>query len=378
MDHALTFFCLAPSNDADIEIVDDPAEHLRDVVASISSTYGEDPPSTEKVPNTIACLRIKFHGHSLVSQVRNLQATIVEREEELKESESKRNLLTAAFRRNLCDREARYMAEIGELIAAQEEEADKLQAEKNATQKELDEVKSNHAKLVEEYATAVKQHDIELSTAKQNIVMDESERDGQLDAERIALQRKVDELTTQNQELARAVATRFRQHQSEAARDLGSDDEGNVVNAATLENSLPPSSNKATPRHPETHHYSSFDPQLFSLNASSPSQVKRALEAHLLETERRLQEASKLGTALVQQQKELSDKLKEVGQQQDESEIGPDLRCKLIDLEKECNEIGRETARASLGPKSRLVSSDDGGQNTPSLDGRVGIPESLF
>jgi hypothetical protein len=130
--------------------------------------------------------------------------------------------------------------------------------------------------------------------------------------------------------------------------------------------------------HRETHRYSSFDTQLFGLNASSPSQVKRALEAHLGETERRLEETSKLGTALVQQRRELVDKLKEVEQQQDEGEIGPDLRRKLIDLEKEYNEIGRETARASLGPKSRLVASDDGGQGTPSFDGRVSTYSGLY
>jgi chromosome segregation ATPase len=117
----------------------------------------------------------------------------------------------------------------------------------------------------------------------------------------------------------------------------------------------------------EPHRYSSFDTQLFSLNASSPSQAKRALEAHLAETERRLQEASNLGTALVQQQKELSDKLKEVEQQQDGSEIGPELRQKLEELEKEYNEIGRESARAFLAPK-RVISGQDG---TPAIDLRV-------
>lgn len=117
----------------------------------------------------------------------------------------------------------------------------------------------------------------------------------------------------------------------------------------------------------EYHLPATVDTQLFSLNASSPSQAKRALEAHLAETERRLQEASKLGTALVQQQKDLTDKLKEVDQQQDEGEIGPDLRRKLVDLEKEYNEIGRESARAFLAPK-RLVS---GGDGTPSFDLRV-------
>ncbi|EGE83153.2 anucleate primary sterigmata protein A [Blastomyces dermatitidis ATCC 18188] len=120
----------------------------------------------------------------------------------------------------------------------------------------------------------------------------------------------------------------------------------------------------------ESHRYSSFGSQLFTLNASSPSQVKRALEAHLAETERRLEDASKLGTALVQQQRELSDKLKEIEHRQDEGEIGPELRRKLAELEREYNDIGREAARASLGPKPRLVATDEDGQTTPSFDGR--------
>lgn len=123
----------------------------------------------------------------------------------------------------------------------------------------------------------------------------------------------------------------------------------------------------------ESHRYSSFDTQLFSLTASSPSQAKRALEAHLAETERRLQEASRLGTALVNQQRELTEKLREVEQQQDESDIGPELRQKLADLEKEYNEIGRETARAFMAPK-RVISGD----GTPSIgDFRVWPPNPV-
>ncbi|EED12915.1 nuclear migration protein (ApsA), putative [Talaromyces stipitatus ATCC 10500] len=124
----------------------------------------------------------------------------------------------------------------------------------------------------------------------------------------------------------------------------------------------------------EPHRYSTFDTQLFSLSASSPSQAKRALEAHLAETERRLQEASKLGTALVNQQRELTDKLQELDQQRDEGEITPELRQKLIELEKEYNEIGRESARAFLVPK-RAVS---GGENTPGIDPRSPAAASVF
>lgn len=126
----------------------------------------------------------------------------------------------------------------------------------------------------------------------------------------------------------------------------------------------------------ENHRYSTFDSQLLTLNSSSPAQLRRALEAHLAETDRRLQETSKLGTALVQQQRELSDRLKEVGQQQEEGDIGPELRQKLAELEKEYNDIGRESARASLGPKSRHLAPDDP-NTTPSLESRVREPLTL-
>ncbi|KAL4967552.1 uncharacterized protein BDV14DRAFT_26829 [Aspergillus stella-maris] len=116
--------------------------------------------------------------------------------------------------------------------------------------------------------------------------------------------------------------------------------------------------------------YTPFDAQLFSLDASSPAQAKRALEAHLAETERRLEEASKLGTALVDQRRELEEKLKEVEQQQEEGQLGQDLRQKLADLEREYNEIGQETARAFLAPK-RLAGGDDGHLGTPSFDQKV-------
>ncbi|OJD35064.1 anucleate primary sterigmata protein a [Diplodia corticola] len=102
--------------------------------------------------------------------------------------------------------------------------------------------------------------------------------------------------------------------------------------------------------------YAGFDNQLFSIYAEgSPSQAKLALEAHLQETERRLQEASQLGTVLVQQRKELSDRLKEISVQQDATEIGPDLRAQLVELEREFNEVGKDTARAFI-PKTRVPS----------------------
>jgi hypothetical protein len=104
--------------------------------------------------------------------------------------------------------------------------------------------------------------------------------------------------------------------------------------------------------------YAAFDDSQFSLYLNgSPMQAKRALEAHLAETTRRLQETSHLGNALVQQRRELEEKLQEVDQQQQDNDIGPELRQRLAELEKEFNDVGRETARAFL-PKSRVPSGE--------------------
>lgn len=114
--------------------------------------------------------------------------------------------------------------------------------------------------------------------------------------------------------------------------------------------------------HPShAHRYSALiDPDAITLGAStSPSQVKRSLEAHIIETERRLQDTQKLGQSLLQQQADLQEKLREVDQQQGDAEISPELRRRLADLEKEHNDVGKEIARALLGPKSRAVSGEE-------------------
>jgi chromosome segregation ATPase len=98
------------------------------------------------------------------------------------------------------------------------------------------------------------------------------------------------------------------------------------------------------------------DSQSLYLNGS-PSQAKRALEAHLAETTRRLQEASHLGNALVQQRKELEEHLQDLEGQHADNEIDEETRSRLAELEKEFNEVGRETARAFL-PRSRVPSGE--------------------
>ena len=115
-------------------------------------------------------------------------------------------------------------------------------AEKNATQKELDEVKLSHAKLTEEHTATVKHHDIELGTAKRNAVVAEGER--------TAMQRKIEDLTSQNQELAKAFSTqRGRALDRENTSGHSDDDFETAADNLTPEQSPPPSPIKGTPRH---------------------------------------------------------------------------------------------------------------------------------
>lgn len=106
--------------------------------------------------------------------------------------------------------------------------------------------------------------------------------------------------------------------------------------------------------------YAAFDNEQFSLYSSnSPSSARRALEAHLKDTDRRIQDASKLGSTLVQQRRDLASKLKEVEQMQQDGEVPDDLRNRLAELEREYNEIGQDTARAFL-PRGRVASEQGG------------------
>ncbi|KAL2269412.1 hypothetical protein VTJ83DRAFT_1596 [Remersonia thermophila] len=114
--------------------------------------------------------------------------------------------------------------------------------------------------------------------------------------------------------------------------------------------------------------HSNFDTSLFALGpGTSLEQVKLAIEAHLRDTERRMEEAGKLGTALVQQQKQLTEKLREVEQLQSEAEMTPELRQRLVEIEKDYNEVARQSARALL-PKQRVPSNEAPGSSPFSPD----------
>lgn len=114
------------------------------------------------------------------------------------------------------------------------------------------------------------------------------------------------------------------------------------------------------PTGPTRLRYAAFDSNIFTLShATSPEQAKRALEAHLADTQQRMEEAGKLGTTLLQQKKEISERLKEVEKlRAEEAELTPELNRKLAELESEYNQVARESARAFI-PKSRVPSNED-------------------
>lgn len=114
--------------------------------------------------------------------------------------------------------------------------------EKTTAQKELDDVRASHAKLTEDLAAAVKLHDIELGSARRNLTLGEDER--------TILQKKIDDLTSQNQELARAYSTqRGRLTDREPGSGLSDEDFDTATDGITPEHSPPPSPIKGTPRH---------------------------------------------------------------------------------------------------------------------------------
>ncbi|KAK0663960.1 hypothetical protein QBC41DRAFT_22796 [Cercophora samala] len=203
---------------------------------------------------------------SLIAQVRNLQALLSEREEELKETKADRSRLeleAEGFQqhiKSLDESESRYKDEnwnletqIHELMATQKEAAERekkltqalatLQSEKNATQRELEEVKENMAKQEEKHSAAIRNLEIELGTSRRNAVVFETER--------LTLQKRVDELTSQNQELAKAFsAQRGRMLERESTRGVSDEDRNSGSDRNTgPEQSPPPSPLKMTPRH---------------------------------------------------------------------------------------------------------------------------------
>lgn len=202
---------------------------------------------------------------SLLSQVRHLQALLAEKEDAVKTLTSERSRLEIEAERfghrlrELDESENRYKDEnwnletqVQQSVASSKEAAAReqkltqtlnlLQAEKSAAQKELDEIKLSHSKLTEDHAAAVKHYDVELGSVKRSMTTAENERE--------SLQRRVEDLIGQNQELARAFAhQRGRMDERDQNRGLSDEDLITAPDDHTPDHSPPPSPIKGTPRH---------------------------------------------------------------------------------------------------------------------------------
>ena len=198
-----------------------------------------------------------------MGQVRHLQGVLAERDEALKTTNAEKSRLEFEAEgftqrlRSLDESEQRYKDEnwnletqMQDINAAAKEAAAKEQklqqtlsfatSEKNAAQRELDDLKQDHTKITEDHANMRKTHESELASLRKNVNLGESEKG--------ALQRKIDELTSQNRELANGLAGRFRDSETEPEEDINKADEL-PLDLSEREHSPPPSPTKGGQRH---------------------------------------------------------------------------------------------------------------------------------
>ena len=199
-------------------------------------------------------------SNGLLTQIKRLQALLAEREEALKSAnleKSRLELETQGYSqriKSLDESEQRYKDEnwnletqTHDLIASAKESAIREQrlqqslatitSEKSGALRELDDLKQANGKLADDHASFRKAHDIELSSLRRILTQGENDRG--------TLQRKVEELTSQNQELARAIQSRLKNEQIEPVGDLPSEHEEFPVDRSESEHSPPPSPSKA-------------------------------------------------------------------------------------------------------------------------------------
>ncbi|KAH0040570.1 hypothetical protein KCU80_g4338, partial [Aureobasidium melanogenum] len=115
------------------------------------------------------------------------------------------------------------------------------QAEKDTAQRDLEDLKAAHGKLSDDHESVKKHHEAELFTLRRDVNSHQTARD--------ALLKKVEELTSQNTQLAKAVAARWNadSQPQDNQRSLGRDNGYSEV--ATPDVSPQNSPVKPTPRH---------------------------------------------------------------------------------------------------------------------------------
>ena len=115
-----------------------------------------------------------------------------------------------------------------------------ITSERNSAQRELDDLRQDHTKVTEDFGLVRKNHESELASLRRNVNLGESEKTN--------MQRKIEELTSQNQELANGLAGRFKDEEIEPQANAGQSEEY-PLDVTEREYSPPPSPTKGNQRH---------------------------------------------------------------------------------------------------------------------------------
>ena len=200
---------------------------------------------------------------SLLGQVRHLQAVLAERDETLKSVVAEKSKLEQDAEgfsqriKHMDDSEQRYKDENWSLeTQLQEHQASTREAatrenrlqqaltsttsEKNAAQQELDELKQKHGKMSEDHTASRKLHESELAGLRKSYGVSENDR--------LTLQRKFEDLSSQNHELARGLQHHLRGSQASPYRDQDALLEDDSLVLSEREPSPPPSPTKGGQR----------------------------------------------------------------------------------------------------------------------------------
>ena len=200
----------------------------------------------------------------MLGQVRHLQAVLAERDDALKAAnldKSKLEIEAEGFSqrlKHLDDSEQRYKDEnwnletqLQDLHAQHKDTASREQklqqslaaatSERSAYERELDDLKQAHEKIFEDHTALRKHHESELAGMRKSVNLGVSEK--------TLMQRKIEELTSQNEQLANGLAGHYRDDEARPDLYTSGQLEGPLLDLSEKEHSPPPSPTKGSQRH---------------------------------------------------------------------------------------------------------------------------------
>jgi hypothetical protein len=245
----------------------DPSEK-----SAILTAQGRESPTKQTVPSRRQRNQPSNRVHdiefateistSLIAQVRQLQAALAEKDNALKENAVSRAQLEKETMglvsriKHLDESEQKYKDEnwnlemrLQELEANYKQSSEKelrlaqsiktIQVESAAKERELDELKLAHDKLVDDQTMARKVSEADMHGLRRDLAHHETDKQ--------KLHNRIHELTTQNTELAKAVGYRWNQSTKESDTDFVSAEEGQNSDDQAGDHSDPSSPIKGTP-----------------------------------------------------------------------------------------------------------------------------------